>query len=286
LCAWSVGRLGGVAVFRGHIRRSGSLRSVWHKRERKRRPLDPRLAATLAEPTPSPVRYRYTPTEAEWLGGNPDAMLRCLVRLTSDRRVVFHLPRLAVQRKLRLFYCACCRLRWDLLPPAGREAVGAIERYADGLAGAKQLRAARRAAEAVSRELRPAWAGGYAPGAWDATSTADLAVTAAEVHGRLRSGSVPNGLPAGAAAQALLLGDLFGNPFRPVEVPAAWRTPTVVSLARAIHNERAFGLMPVLGDALQDAGCAHPEVLAHCYGPGPHAPGCWLLDGLTGRDSA
>src|SRR5205823_3015499 len=107
------------------------------------------------------------PTEAEWQSGDPGIMLGCIVRLTTDHGIVFHMPRLAVQRKLRLFYCACCRLRWGLLPIAGQQAVEVIERYADGLVNAKHLRAARRTAEAVVRATRPVWAvGGYAPGAW------------------------------------------------------------------------------------------------------------------------
>jgi hypothetical protein len=214
-------------------------------------------------------------------------MLRCLVRLATDRGIVFHMPRLAVQRKLRLFYCACCRLRWDVLPAAGQQAVEVTERYADGLASAKQLRAARRAAEAAVRATRPAWAaGGHAPEAWDVTNTARLVVNAAEVHARLRTGYVPGGEPAGAADQAALLRELFENPFRPTEIAGKWLTSTVVALARVVHADRAFHLLPVLGDALQDAGCTHAEILAHCYGPGPHVAGCWLLDRLTGRDSA
>ena len=214
-------------------------------------------------------------------------MLRCLVRLTTDRRLVFHMSRLEVQRKLRLFYCACCRLLWDVLPDRGRQAVEVIERYADGLTDAKHLRAARRTAEAVVRETQPVWGpDGYAPGAWDVTATARLVVHAAEVHGRLRRGYVPDGEPADATARAAFLGELFGNPFRPVEIARAWLTPTVVTLARVIHADRTFHLMPVLGDALQDAGCASAEVLEHCYGTGPHVAGCWLLDRLTGRNSA
>ncbi|MBN9122288.1 MAG: hypothetical protein J0I06_24640 [Planctomycetes bacterium] len=80
--------------------------------------------------------------------------------------------------------------------------------------------------------------------------------------------------------------DIFENPFRTVEFAGAWLTPTVRALARVIHAERAFHLMPVLGDALQDSGCTSIEVLDHCYGPGPHVAGCWLVDRLTGHDSA
>jgi hypothetical protein len=279
--------LGGVAVFRGHIRRSGSLRSVWHRRERKRLPLDLRPVTVPAAPPPPTIRSRYQPTEAEWLSGDSGTMLRCLIHLATNRGIVFHMPLPTVRRKLRLYYCACCRLLWDILPVLGQQAVETVERYVDGLASAKQLRAARRTAEAVVLSTYPVWTvGGAAPGAWDANNTARLAVIAANVPPQLGTGYAPNGDPAAPADRVALLRDLFENPFRPTSVASDWLTPTVVTLARVIHANRAFHLMPVLGDALQDAGCTHAPILEHCSGPGPHAAGCWLLDRLTGRDSA
>ena len=270
-------------MFRGHIRRSGTLRSVWHRRERKRRPLDPRAADLIEQPRPT-VRYRYRPTEAEWQSGDPGTMLRSLVHLATDRGTVFHLSRHAVERKLRLFYCACCRLRWEVLPVTARQAVEVIERYADGRATGQELRTARRAAEAASLANRPVWAGGYAPGAWDVMYTVALAVAAGEVHARLRPGYVRCGSPVSSADQVALLHDIFGNPFGPVGIAGAWLTSTVRALARVIHADRAFHLMPVLGDALQDAGCTRAEVLERCYGSGLHAAGCWLVDRLLGKE--
>jgi hypothetical protein len=93
-------------------------------------------------------------------------------------------------------------------------------------------------------------------------------------------GHVPGGVPVGATDRAALLRELFENPFRPVEIASQWLTSTVVTLARVIHVDRSFHLMPVLGDALQDAGCSSAEVLEHCYGSGPHVAGCWLLDAI------
>lgn len=59
-----------------------------------------------------------------------------------------------------------------------------------------------------------------------------------------------------------------------------WRTETVLALARAIESDRAFDRLPILADALEEAGCADERVLAHCRGPGPHARGCWVVDGV------
>jgi hypothetical protein len=210
-------------------------------------------------------------------------MIRCVVRLATDRGIVFHMTPRAVERKLRLFYCACCRLRWDQLPVAARTTVEVAERHANGLVNSRGLRAARRLAVAAERATWPLPAsGGYAPGAWDASHATRLAIAATEVHARLRSGNLPDGSPVSAADQVALLRELFENPFRPVAIELAWLTPTVLTLAHVIQAKRAFDLLAVLGDALQDAGCDRAEVLDHCYGPGPHAAGCWLVDRLSG----
>jgi len=55
-------------------------------------------------------------------------------------------------------------------------------------------------------------------------------------------------------------------------------TPTVIALARGICDEFAFDRLPILADALQEAGCNNADMLAHCRGPGPHARGCWVVD--------
>jgi hypothetical protein len=65
-----------------------------------------------------------------------------------------------------------------------------------------------------------------------------------------------------------------------------WRTATVVSLAQGIHSNRAWDQMPILADALQDAGCEDNNVLSHCRGPGPHARGCWVIDAILGREQS
>jgi hypothetical protein len=42
--------------------------------------------------------------------------------------------------------------------------------------------------------------------------------------------------------------------------------------------------MPILADALQDAGCVNDDVLNHCRGPGPHLRGCWVVDLVLGKE--
>jgi len=84
------------------------------------------------------------------------------------------------------------------------------------------------------------------------------------------------------AVQGHLLRDVFGNPFRPVSADPSWLTSTVVDLAQGIYQERAFDRMPILADALMDAGCNNEEVLHHCRSEDPHVRGCWLIDSLLG----
>jgi len=88
---------------------------------------------------------------------------------------------------------------------------------------------------------------------------------------------------AEAAWQVRVAGDIFGNPFRPVTPDLEWLTSPVVALAQTMYATRDFAPMPVLADALEEAGCDHPDVLAHCRGPGPHVRGCWVVDMVLGK---
>ena len=83
--------------------------------------------------------------------------------------------------------------------------------------------------------------------------------------------------------QVKLLRDIIGNPFRAVTIDPSWRTEAVVGLAAGMYESRNFSPMPVLADALEDAGCTSPDLLAHCRKAGPHARGCWVVDLVFGR---
>lgn len=87
-------------------------------------------------------------------------------------------------------------------------------------------------------------------------------------------------------AQAHLLFELFGNPFHPIIIQPAWLTfndATIPNLARQIYHERRFEDMPILADALMDAGCQVEAILNHCRQAGVHVLGCWVLDALLGK---
>ncbi len=86
------------------------------------------------------------------------------------------------------------------------------------------------------------------------------------------------------SAQCDLLRCIFGNPFAPVAADTAWRNGTIQELAQAIYDTRDFSGMPILADALEDAGCTDAVLLAHCREPGEHVRGCWMLDLLLGKE--
>jgi hypothetical protein len=212
-------------------------------------------------------------TETEWLASdNPNAMLR-------------HLRHKVGLRKLRLFSCACCRRIWHQIPEPWRRAVELSERYVEGEVRERELTGARPPYPAVwSPGERVAWCV-TAPGKelrtlafFDVCYSAALAASGA----RTMSGT-PD--PAELAAQAVLVREVFGNPFRTAEM--AWQQGDgglASRFARSIYEERAFDRMPILADALEDAGCADAAVLGHLRSPGPHVRGCWVIDSLTGRE--
>lgn len=203
-------------------------------------------------------------TEVEWLAAtDPMPMLAFLRDKVSDR-------------KLRLAACGFCRLKWVLLTDqASRAAVTVTEKYADGAATRQVLKKIRRAAYAQWRfpKLLAAWH------AADLRAWEGACASAESVAPRMGSDRDEPGM----AEECVILRDIFGNPFRPVAVDPSWLTSTVVSLAEGIYAERAFDRMPILADALMDAGCDNEEVLNHCRSDGVHVRGCWLIDLLTGR---
>jgi hypothetical protein len=215
-----------------------------------------------------------------------DKWLAC----TAPREMLNHLDpllrQLALQvsrRKLRLFACACCRRVWHLLGyETLRRAVEAAEHHADGLFTDAELEMARTAIHYERRaghQAKDAVLNATGPGFLAyAVSTVAAAVDLVRRHARPVT---LNSAAAERAAQAALVRDVFGNPFRPRQVDPHWASrgdAAVAKLALAIYDEHRFEDMPILADALEDAGCRDEEILAHCRGGGGHVRGCWLLD--------
>jgi hypothetical protein len=213
-------------------------------------------------------------TEAEWLEStDPRPMLEFLRDKASDR-------------KLRLFACAYCRAvraRQHMLPGT---AVAVAERYADGLASDEDLASERRGAPFPNEYSE--WVVGLSAydGAWQAvdwlTSARDLMRIDPDAFRH-----VPLPLDAVVKCSVLLLRDIFGNPFRPASLDPtvlAWNGGTVPRLAQAIYHDRRFGDLPILADALDEAGCSDPSTLSHCRSGSEHVRGCWVVDLLLGRN--
>jgi hypothetical protein len=198
-------------------------------------------------------------------------------------------------RKIRLFGCGCVRTVWADLPnDILRRSILASERYADGEATAAELRKARGAANGTFEGLGDiiedhsaivvtALCEPTASFPMGSGSSAGLAAVAAELASD-RGKSWDAGWKRANKQYANLFRCVFGNPFRPVAFDPAWLTETVHSLATGIYAERAFDRMPILADALEEAGCDNADVLNHCRGDGPHVRGCWVVDLLLGKE--
>jgi hypothetical protein len=87
-----------------------------------------------------------------------------------------------------------------------------------------------------------------------------------------------------AEQQLALARDIFDNPSRHVAFSPDWRTDTAVTLARTMYEAREFSAMPILADALQDAGCDSDDILSHCRDANQvHVRGCWVCDLVLGK---
>jgi hypothetical protein len=90
------------------------------------------------------------------------------------------------------------------------------------------------------------------------------------------------------AFQCNCLRDLFGPlPFRAVLLDPTWLTwhgGLLVSMAQRMYDSRDFSDMPVLADALEEAGCQDQDILGHCRSGGEHVRGCWVVDALLGKE--
>jgi hypothetical protein len=218
--------------------------------------------------------------EHDWLAcEDPDRMLKFLGKKYSPR-------------KLRLFAVACCRCQevWHTLGNAGQRAVEMAERYADGQA--RQIEVDE-AGEAASLAYLGGQPGSHAPGFWVTRWNAFKAACDTSAYAAAEGiGTVENlkawefSFAAARAKHCDLLRDIAGNPFRSAtlaSVVLTWQDGTVVRIAQSIYESNRFGDLPILADALEDAGCSDADILNHCRGEGEHVRGCWVIDLLTGR---
>jgi hypothetical protein len=220
-------------------------------------------------------------TEEEWLGcTDPQKMLESLNGKASDR-------------KSRLYLCECFRrIPSERLPGNVLKAIIVHERYAEKLASRKDLLDARsRAWESVNKFAVQNCRSRSGPTPEDRLHHARMAAiaraTSPEIDDVIHLAN-PQLLPVPERLhQVGLLRDIFGNPFRRFVIDPSWlvwNDATVAKLAQAIYVEWAFHLLPILADALEEAGGHDAAILAHCRGPGPHVRGCWVVDLLLGKE--
>lgn len=224
-------------------------------------------------------------TEEEWKAcADPTKMLLFIKQCRAMRRPV-------KERKQRLFAAASCRRLPPLLCDArSQHCIDVVEEFADERATDAQLQAAemqakeswlRDAANETALALLQLCAK-KVDGLYVSTTTISAAFERQQADANkpsdLFEGRRRGVCPSEERVQCDLLRDIFGNPFHPVTIDPAWNNGTVRHLAQAIYDERAFDRMPILADALEDAGCHNEEILAHCRGDSPHTRGCWAVD--------
>jgi hypothetical protein len=213
-----------------------------------------------------------------------------------------------LEKKLHRYYVACCRAIWPLLPQQGsREGVEVAERYLDGEATREELlkvdyevegaafnldyhvnpRGIRlwvKAARGISKNKLRSMLHPVQAVSRELLTRAAYFVDFAVVYPGMKEKNP--WARCDPFLSAPLLREMFCNPFRPSPLDPSllsWNGGTVPKLAQAIYAARAFDRLPILADALEDAGCHDVGILAHCRKPGEHVRGCWCVDLLLGK---
>jgi hypothetical protein len=217
-------------------------------------------------------------SEAEWLA------------CTDPRLMLEFLGNKGSKRKLRLFIADGVKtlaliFEKDQEALADQEVLAEMhERVAEGQASEEDLE------RFLVRNMPELWdhraPGGNLSSVWDTARTV--------VQERLKLLPLEKSAAVTMASRAAESADMcrvlrciFGNPFQPVSLDPAilrWKDSTIVTLAQGIYAERAFDRLPILADALEEAGCTNADILAHCRRPGAHVRGCWAVDLLLGKE--
>jgi hypothetical protein len=236
-------------------------------------------------------------TEAEWLACKDPITMLLFLRgpgATRTEPIGDHLativevnaPGLVSDRKLRLAACACCRRVWHLLHDESfRRLIEVNELYAEGSATQVELQTVwQKAADRYPRFIS-------LPPLYSNAVEAVLGLRHWLDVGRLSSlgSAIRNELSESYVepemiAQCELIRDILGPVlFNPIGISPRLLTSDALTLAKFIYEESAFDRLPILADALMDAGCESEELLAHCRSEGPHVRGCWAVDLILGK---
>jgi hypothetical protein len=199
----------------------------------------------------------------------------------------------AKERKGWLFCCACCRAIWHLLSEDCQRRLELVEGFVDGRVTEQELRQvftnwypSESVLEGATGGFQAACAVATLGDSW--RWNREVPRWSADRVSRESAEAAAKTVTWDEArdAQIQLFREVLGNPFRPAIIDPdwlAWNNRTVVKLATTIYQDRRWEIMPILGDALEDAMCDNSEILEHCRGPRPHARGCWVVDLILGK---
>ncbi|MGF1583392.1 MAG: hypothetical protein ACFCD0_29070 [Gemmataceae bacterium] len=223
----------------------------------------------------------------------------------------------AGQRKLHLLACSwCCRF-WEHLPDWAREKIVLLEQFYDGVVSREELAQALVSAHAFHSDISESFYDARDDGdTWQSLRKHELIaliirsllefeqlqVRIVEICERLiqlldtvvlqqqspRSINERRGVITSEREQmSHLVREIFGNPHSPAKLDPIWlrwNNETVRKMAEQISTSETFHQMPVLGDALEEAGCSDESILDHCRAATKHSKGCWVLDLLLGKE--
>jgi hypothetical protein len=220
-------------------------------------------------------------THAQWLAcKDPNPLLTVLARYGPPS-----------SRKARLYACTAARRTWQLLDNYFRQALEAAERYADGEMSKSEFEHSligfREAFNQVWYSVDGDVIGNMRAARFRAPYFA--VQCAVQPDGQVTGGQAMDWVRMlGPQSQTKpwqcdIIRDMFGNPLRPATIHPSWRSNNVIALAQAIYTDRAFDRLPILADALEDAGCDNADILNHCRQPGEHVRGCWVVDLVLGK---
>jgi hypothetical protein len=240
------------------------------------------------------VKYAFDPqvTEEEWLDLAPCDLWKVWCSMPFPEG-----DDEPERKKLLLVAHLVRQVADQMTDPVFVAVIEAGEKAADGLISQEEMWAAHeRARELYATMPQPHEAAQDAANVarrflYEQNETAEMVIwgagsRAAHLAGGKEKKAVAARTEAEKAMRALirrLINEVHGNPFRPVAFSPAWRTDAVMSLARQMYDTREFTAMPILADALEEAGCTTAAVLDHCRNADLHVRGCWALDLVLAR---
>jgi hypothetical protein len=232
------------------------LRAGWRSREH-----GPPFRLSLGE---MPAQFERDPRETQWQAAtNP---LWLLAQLGVDPG----------QPPVWLAVAAGCRLVWDHLSLFCRERVTLAEDIAE-----RQQQTDPRSVGDFFGRVREEM-GMRLPGVASPVERAEMVLLIQMLLEKWTTDPRPVPEAPHGARLATLVRDIFGNPFYEPTLRRTDLNQIIRNVAEAIHAERSFADLPILGDALEEAGCTDAVLLEHLHGPGPHAWGCWALELVLG----